>query len=370
MNCKTSLYLSPYFIVMKKLVFLFLIVHSSLMGQTALLDSLLNSKNDTLILEAYNRMAFNAIFNDKDSAIKALRKAHHFSATKHLYYGFNVSLNNLGIYFDVNGEADSAKIYFEKSLEFSRKNKFKIHESSSLNSLGMYYWNKGNYEEALNYFFKVLRLGEEMLIDKRNTLDNYLNNIGLIYQEMQLYKKALRYHEKVLKIRIENKNYKGQASSFNNINIYYTNFKNQDKAIESFKKGMKTALEANEKVVYYNNSQGLAKIRLLQDKPNLALELFLDSYNRPAKVSFNSKSKVALLESISKTYISLKDANNAIKYGMLAAEEIEASGMNKTAHLGIYNWLAQAYFLKGDFEKGAAYNNQFYEATTTKIGRA
>ena len=352
---------------MRRALFLLLMLPTVLIGQNALLDSLINSKNDTLILEAYNRIGFSTIFNDKEAARKALTKALQFAKEKDLKYGYNVSLNNFGIYHDVNGASDSARIYFEKSLTYSRKHQFLIHESSSLNNLGLYSWNNGKYEDALDYFFQALKLSEEMPIDKRNSLDNYLNNIGLIYQEMQLYEKAITYHNKALAIRIENDNYQGQASSYNNIGICYTDFGDQEKAKASFKAGMEAAIKVNEKIAYYDNSKGLADIYLVQNQPKVALKLLMESLNRPTEVALNTKPKIALLESIANAHLELNNPDESIKYSQLAEREISDSELDEKELAGVYHLLAKAYFKKGDLDKGSAYSDRFYTTTIERF---
>ena len=160
------------------------------------------TKNDSIKVDTYNKLAWKYIFNDKEKALTILNETEKQALKTNQKFGYNTFLNNKGIFFDVNGSYDSAKIYFEKSVQFSIKNKFPVQEQNSYNNLGMFAWNKGNYQEALAYFFKALALAEiNQKKDPNLKIDAPLNNIGLIYQEMELYEKAIPYHQKALKIR-------------------------------------------------------------------------------------------------------------------------------------------------------------------------
>ena len=189
----------------KKYLFLLLILQIAA-AQNNKIDSLYHiiktTKNDSIKVDTYNKLAWKYIFNDKEKALTILNETEKQALKTNQKFGYNTFLNNKGIFFDVNGSYDSAKIYFEKSVQFSIKNKFPVQEQNSYNNLGMFAWNKGNYQEALAYFFKALALAEiNQKKDPNLKIDAPLNNIGLIYQEMELYEKAIPYHQKALKIR-------------------------------------------------------------------------------------------------------------------------------------------------------------------------
>lgn len=86
-----------------------------------------------------------------------------------------------GIFFDVNGDQDSAKFYFDKSLHFSKLYKMPLQEEYALNNLGIYHWNSDNNEKALQYFFASLRINDSLKGKEIDRANNY-NNIGLIYK--------------------------------------------------------------------------------------------------------------------------------------------------------------------------------------------
>ena len=140
-----------------------LISLSILMGISAYsqnLDSLLtvarSTKNDSVKIRMYNKIAFGYIFNDTDKALKVLKEGKESAKAAGFNFGLTELVNTHGIYMDVTGKSDSAAYYFEKALMMSRDFGFKNIESMCINNLGMFNWNRGNYNEALDYLKKQL----------------------------------------------------------------------------------------------------------------------------------------------------------------------------------------------------------------------
>lgn len=357
---------------MKKSYFLFLLLFNVIFSQNHKIDSLnqviKTTKNDSIKVDTYNKLSWKYIFSDKEKALEILNVTEKYALETNQKYGYNSFLNNKGIYFDVNGFSDSAKIYFEKAVAYSVKNKFPIQEQYSYNNLGMYAWNKGKYQDALNYFFKAQKLAEVNVKNNKSIfIDAPLNNIGLIYQEMELFEKAIPYHEKALKIRSERKYAQGEASSYNNLGICYKELNKIKEAKNAFENGIKKANESKDKTVYYKNLQGLAQIYALENNPQKALQLFLESYNRPAEIPMNAVTKVIITSEIAELYLKLNQTDNAIAYGEICVSEIEKDKNSDVYEVNVYKTLATAYYKKDNTEKGSFFNELFYEKTTLKF---
>lgn len=357
---------------MKKIVFLILFCSFLLSAQNNKIDSLnqviKSTKNDSIKVDTYNKLTWKYIFNDKEKALEILNTTEKYALKTNQKYGYNTFLNNKGIFYDVNGISDSAKIYFEKSVKYSINNKFSIQEQYSYNNLGMFNWNKGRFQEALNWFFKALKLAEiNQIKDNTIKIDATLNNIGLIYQEMELFEKAIPYHQKALKIRSERKYSQGEASSLNNLGICFKKLNKIKEAKGSFENGIQKANEAQDKTEYYHNLQGLAQIYAIENNPQKALKLFLESYNRPVEVPFNSTSKVKATSEIAKLYLELNQTQKAIEFGEICVNEINKDSESEVYEINVYKTLAKAYFKSGNIEKGNFYNELFYEKTSQKF---
>lgn len=357
---------------MKKIAFLFLLNLNFIVAQNNKIDSLkqviATTQNDSVKVDTYNKLAWKYIFNNKEKALEILNTTEKYALKTNQKYGYNAFLNNKGIFFDINGFSDSAKFYFQKSVRYSIRNNFPVQEQYSYNNLGMYAWNKGRYQEALQSFFKALQLAE--VNQKKDTsikIDATLNNIGLIYQEMELFEKAIVYHQKALQIRSKRKFSQGEASSYNNLGICFKELKRIKDAKTSFENGILKANQAQDKTLYYDNLQGLAQIFAIENKHQKALTLFLESYNRPKEVPFNSVSKANTTSEISELYFKLNQPLKAIEFGEISVAEIDKSDESEVYEVNVYQTLAKANFKVGNTEKGEKYNEMFYEKTAQKF---
>ena len=357
---------------MRKLFVILLLITNVCSAQTHIVDSLKKqiqqTDNDSIKIDLYNKLAWKYIFSDKEKAIETLAEVEKIASKKGQEYGYNSYLNVKGVYYDVNGMSDSAKVMFEESLQFSIDNNFLDHHEHSLNNLGMYSWNKGNYQGALDYYFQSLKLGEaDQKGDSQKLLDANYNNIGLIYQDMELYDKAIPYHEKALKIRIKKNFAQGMAASYNNLGICFTKAKKYKQAEKSLKKGMLKAKETNDQIVYFEIIEALAELYSLEDRNQEALALYGESYNRPESVSFNANDKVNTLSGLARLHLAQKQYAKAIEFGEECIAEINRDTTINFLEIDIYKTLAQAYFVTGNVKKGNFYNEKFYTNTSDKF---
>src|SRR5690606_4594077 len=94
-----------------------------------------------------------------------------------------------------------------------------------------------DYEDAIECYEEIIKLSEEMNID-RLTLTNYYSESGSINYYGGNYKKALDYHQKEISIREEmlDRQHLDLAASYNNIARIYRALANFTKALEYNKK--------------------------------------------------------------------------------------------------------------------------------------
>ncbi|AWM14239.1 hypothetical protein DI487_10495 [Flavobacterium sediminis] len=348
-------------------VFSFFSVFSQQTKTDSLYHIINTTKNDSTKVAVYNQIVWKYLFSDKKKAKELIDTSEKIALAANEKFGYNSLLGIKGIYYDVNGKSDSAKYFFEKSLEYSRKNKFLVHEGHTLNNLGMYNWNQGNFEKALNYYFESIKLNQKIPEKQRGNIDANYNNIGLIYQEMHLYDKAINYHLKALKLRKQTKYIAAQIASHNNLGICYKELSQMKKAKESFEESIALAKQINPGNEYYTAIEGLASVEYKSGNYQKARDLYLQSLNRPKEVPINSKTKVNLYSSLAKVYIKLKQPGETIRYGELCLNELQLSSENKDYEVEVYKPLAEAYYTIGDIEKGSYYNSKFYEKTTQKF---
>ena len=79
------------------------------------------SENDSIKLKAANHLAFHYIFKTPTRADSIIKSATAYAKQTQQNFGLNELTNTRGIYYDVLGQKDSSKVYFEKALKLSRK---------------------------------------------------------------------------------------------------------------------------------------------------------------------------------------------------------------------------------------------------------
>ncbi len=356
---------------MKKVLLVTLCFCAFSFGQQSKIDSLYHiaksTTNDSLKVAVYNQLVWKYLFSDKNKAKQLIDTSESIAISKNQKYGYNTLLGIKGIYYDVNGISDSAKFYFNKSLTYSQKHKFVLQEKHTLNNLGMYNWNAGDFKKALHYYFESIKVNDKLPEAERGDLSANFNNIGLIYQEMHWYEKAIKFHSKALDFRKKSNNLFAQTHSYNNLGICYKELGRLEKAEHNFKKSVEISNQLNPGNEYYVAVQGLASIQYAQNNYKKALDLYLQSLNRPETIPFNPKEKIALYSSLTEIYVKLNNPQKAILYGELCLKTLKENTEFNEVEVEVYKPLAEAYYLTGNIEKGAFYNTEFYNKTIEKF---
>ncbi|WP_052158362.1 tetratricopeptide repeat-containing sensor histidine kinase [Lacinutrix jangbogonensis] len=280
------------------------------------LDSFLivarQTKNDSSQIRMYNKIAFGYIFNDTKKAIAVIKEGKQLANDVGFNFGLAELTNTQGVFMDVTGKSDSAKYYFEKALDLSRKHSFKYIESMCVNNLGMFNWNTGDFESALAYFFQALKMNEDANNEKSTGIA--LNNIGLIYQDMNLSEKALAYHQKALKVREKYNLENEQIASLNNIGINFKDLGRVDEAIAIYKRGLDLAKRKNNLIERFKLLDNLANAYYKKGDANLALETCLKALDKPLDFDAEEKREWSSLNNIATLYNEIGKPKMALVY--------------------------------------------------------
>ena len=287
-------------------VFLFFILSYSYAQKKEVIDSLWKvyktSKNDSLKLKSANYLAFHYIFKTPIRADSILTASTSFAQKNKLNFGLTELTNTRGIYYDVLGQKDSSKVYFQRALKRSRDFNYPNIEVMCINNLGMFCWNNGEFKEALNYFYQTLEFIEEH--DSHNDRKQSIsyNNIGLIYQELNQYNKAIEYHNKALKIRLEDDRTKDIAGSYNNLAICYQNLNQLIEAEKYINLAIDYAKQADQTKMVFQFHETLGNILNLQQKFKEAEEAYLVAMQMPEDYKNFNREKFLLLSNLIDVY--------------------------------------------------------------------
>jgi len=351
---------------MKKLYYTFIILFFFVAvnaQQPKAIDSLLRvietTSNDSIKLRLTNQVSFYFIFNDIERAATLLNNGIAEAKNKKFHYGVNELTNTKGIYFDVMGIKDSARYYFEKALELSRKNNLKSIEQMSLNNLGMFNWNNGNFHEALDYFYQAFEMNRVHTPQNIQGESVYLNNIGLIYQELKQYDKALDFHRQALKIREEINLKSEQAISLANIGICLHSLSRYEEAVRAYEKAILLAKSANNMRQYYSLFDNLANVYQEMKKYNKAIVNYKKSLERPASLGVNPKSDLSTYSNLTAAYTELNQPKLALTYAEKGFEILNKDPLLNNFAGTLYKNAAQSNYLLGNIKKGSEYLSKY-----------
>ncbi|OFY86830.1 MAG: hypothetical protein A3F72_21325 [Bacteroidetes bacterium RIFCSPLOWO2_12_FULL_35_15] len=183
--------------------------------------------------------------------------------------GIAYSYNNIGIVYEYQEDFDHALEYYFKSLKIRQETGNKMGIANSFNNIGNIYSGKKKHKEALEYLKMSVEIKEE-LGDKEGIAASY-SNIGMLYFDLGgfqknpdsaaiYYKNALFYLKEVLKMDEENNDKSGMATSDVNIGSVLTWLGRFEEAEEYLQRGLKLAMESDEKDLVKNAYMGLSEL--------------------------------------------------------------------------------------------------------------
>lgn len=325
------------------------------------------TKNDSIKVRNFNKIAWHYVFSDTSQAKKFLYKSETIASKNKKSYGYHEILNLRGIMMDIKGKSDSAKYYFEKTLAMSRQNHYVIIEVRSINNLGMLNWNQGNYKVALNYFLEGLKRNENLPPDQKIKDAIFYNNIGLIYQELDLNEKALAYHKKAYEARKKDNQVKEMATSLNNIGICYHALNKNQEALKYYQMGLKFAEESKNLIDYYKITENIGNALQSENKFKESIPYYEQVLSMKDAVAINPKTMMGVMSGLTSAYNEIGDPTKALIYGKKGLEIIAKNPDFEYYSYPVYQQISQSYYMLGEKQKGAFYNNLFIKKLQNKF---
>lgn len=357
--------------ILLSMLFMFVCCINSQSQNKKEIDSLLlviaTTKSDSIQVQNYNKVAWHYVFSDTIQAKKYLANAENIARKNKKSYGYHEILNLRGIMMDIKGKSDSAKYYFEKTLQSSRANRHIIIEVRSINNLGMLNWNQGNFKTALNYFLEGLKRNEDLPTDKKIKNSIFYNNIGLIYQELNLNEKALDYHKKAYAARKKDNQAKDIVSSLNNIGICYHSLNKNKEALKYYKMGLKMAYESKNFIDYYKITENIGNALQSEKLFKESIPYYEKVLSIKEDVAVNPKTIIGVYTGLSSAYNETGDTQKALFYGKKGLEILKENPDFKHYSYPLYQQISRSYYMTGDRKNGTYYNNLFIEVLQDKF---
>ncbi len=218
--------------------------------------------------------------------------------------------NNIGKFFNYQGQQDSSIFYFTKAKDHYALLHDSVLVAGMLNNIGVVYKSHGNIPKTLAYYFQSLKIKERMH-DTIGIANSY-SNIGNLYSDTDDTINEIKYLKKALALRILINDVSGIGISNMSIGLYYQNLDQLDKALPYIKKGLKISEMIKDEEAIAIGSYNLANIYYKQNKLDECVAL----YEKALEISRknNIKEGVATcLEVLGEISFKKKDPNKAIR---------------------------------------------------------
>ena len=286
-----------------------------------------------------------------DKAIEVLIKAYNLNKKLNYHRGLVNCTNWFGVLNAKKGNYKDALIYFNESVELSKKYFPKENIGFMLNNIGIVYRHIGNYSKAIEYFLNAIK-DHTQYKDTAGLCSAY-NNLGNTLNSMERCRDALRYHFMSLKIRLHKHDAGGIRSSYGNIGSTYDNMSMPDSALHYFKKAL--SLYANqddkENLARLYNQMGDAFNN--SDKPDSATA-YLQNANTLFTKLGDSKGLVLSNQSLGKVYLKLPNYPKAESY-FLQSLAFAQTSKQEDDEKDINFLLARVYNAEKKYDKAIQY---------------
>lgn len=159
------------------------------------------------------------------------------------------ALNNLGVVFLRSGVYDKATEMFLQSKKLVQDNNDFMRLVGLELNLGAVRFHLEDYDGALEHFNEALELNSKLLADGNDIYKSQIQifyiNIGSIYMEKGNYDAAIDYFEKALVESIKNRDFVQEGIANNNLGELYLKSGNPSKALTYINRGLKVRQDDN-----------------------------------------------------------------------------------------------------------------------------
>lgn len=232
-------------------------------------------------------------------------------------------LNNIAYNLDIQGETDSALLYYNKCLIVFNEIKDKVGLADTYNNMGYIYRYQGNIPKALEYYQRALKLNQELKNKKGIAL--VLNNLSLIYSRNNDLEQAEKLLVESMNLKIEINDIHGLGYAFINLADIYRLKNLKKQAIEFYLKAISTLDSIGEQNGVANCYNNLGLIYFNDNDLNLAEKYFKKSMN--LNIQLNNINLIAISGvNLGNLNIKQKKYKEAEYFGLLAMKYAKEGG--------------------------------------------
>lgn len=277
------------------------------------------TKTDTLLKAAeiaslvdqpklYSNIAWSFFGKDYSKFNLYANKAYQIAHKSNNHYYRALTLRQIGIYYDINGEPKKAISLIDSALVINKRINDIGGIIACVSSLGIIYFNQSNYEKALSYYQETLKYYEQKK-DYAN-MANFAGNIGGIYRDLQEGTKAMEYYLKASEYADKSGSLKSIGISYNNLGAQYLLIDNYVDAERCLLKSLKAKEELGEPQSLSYTLQSLSELYLTQKKYKEAKETINKSFELSKKTG-DKKAQILSMIELGKIELNMGDSIKA-----------------------------------------------------------
>jgi tetratricopeptide (TPR) repeat protein len=302
-----------------------------------------NQPLDTLKVKTANHIVNYYMYRNPDQAKKFADLELQLSNELNYDAGVSLAYYQLGIVYNNLDKLDSARYYYNSSLDIAEKIQNTVHISQARRGLAILEFSQGNLVTADS----INNIDLEFTIKQNDTMGTALayDFKGTINQNRGYYSIALTNVLKGLALFEQLQDSIRIADSYNHLATLEHNLKNHQMAIDYNKKALAIYEDYND--TYYQaqalNDIGVMYMNLENTKEALA---FFDKSIIKSKAAKVSSLEAAALTNIGSTYIQMQEYQKAIEHLNQSIEIASTINANRRTAIA-RNKLAEAYLSLG-----------------------
>lgn len=283
-------------------LFLFFNLSAQRKNTKELLDEIQSSKNDTVIAGNYYQLAKN--------------------------------------YVRIN--ADSCRLFAEKSIQISQKISHKKYIAETYSVLGSSEKNQANFDKAIEYHLKAIAIKEELKDTIGLSISN--NDIGIVYKNMKRFKEALPYYKASNHYANLAKYGKGESMTYSNIGSIFSGLGQLDSALHYYTKGLEVGIRINDSACMVTALSNIGEYYATTGNHKEALTYFERCI--PIDLAYDDQ------YGLSMDYINIANAYSGMKNYALAKTYLDKAEM-AAKPAGMIKELIQIYGMKSNVESAS-----------------
>ena len=316
-------------------------------------DSLLRVYRDVQTIESKVEILDDIIdlliYNDSKKAETFIQEMRQISKKAKYEHGILQGDFNLGYHYFNLQQMDSAKFYFDKTLEKSKKDNDDSFVRSTLKNLSILEAHEGNYEEAIQLMDSVAKIS---LVDRDYLrYGSALSDNGVHYYEMGNYPKAMAFYKKALETydSLEIDTYH-KADLFRNLGKLHSVQGNHKSSLGYFDQAVEVYRELGDNMFLANTLSDMGNVHSLMGQHHIAIDKYKECIKVAIAHNFPSAEIIAY-GNLGSEYLTMGQNEEAIAFLEKALKMGQDTSADNNLITDMSN-LGLAYANNQNFNKG------------------